>query len=205
MKISREPIDKIDGAIGGDLLYPCPVVLVSCVDKKERPNIITLSWVGIACSRPPIIGIGVLNIKRFKFSYNLIKQTKEFVVNIPSAGILQEVDYIGEVSGKDHDKFMETELTPQNATKVKPPLIKECPVNLECKLKQIVKLGSHNLILGRVVYVHVDQDILNETGGKNYKKANPILYCHGEYWSLGEKLGRRHLSRKTNLFIKNST
>ncbi len=183
MKIERNP---------SELLYPCPVVLVTCVD-KGKPNIIPLAWVGVACSDPPTISIA---IRPSRHSYTLIMEAKEFVVNVPTVDILRETDYCGEVSGSDHDKFAETKLTPESAMHVKPPLIKECPVNLECTLQDVVKLGSHDLFLGQVVAVHVDQAILDENGRIDYAKARPFVYNHGEYWSLGNVVGLRHLGKK---------
>jgi len=176
-----------------ELLYPCPVVLVTCVDQGGKANVIPLAWVGVACSDPPTIGIA---IRPQRYSYGLIQETKEFVVNIPTADILYETDYCGEVSGRDHDKFAETGLTPEPATHVKPPLIRECPVNLECTLQQVIKLGVHDLFLGQVVAVHADQAILDEKGRIDYAKAKPFVYNHGEYWSLEKIIGLRHLSTK---------
>ena len=176
-----------------ELLYPCPVVLVTCADREGRPNIITLSWVGVACSDPPTISIA---IRPDTHSYKLIEETKEFVVNIPTVDILQETDYCGKVSGRGRDKFTETKLTSESAKHVRPPLIKECPVNLECTLQKIVKVGSHDLFLGQVVAVHVDQAILDEKGRVDYAKARPFVYSHGEYWSLGNVIRLSHLGRK---------
>lgn len=176
MKIERRP---------STLFYPCPVVLVTCVDEKGNPNIITLAWVGVACSDPPTISIGV---RPRRHSHKLIEETGEFVVNIPTVDILRETNYCGQVSGRDHDKFAETKLTPEPAKQVKPPLIKECPVNLECTLQKIVKIGSHDLFLGQVVAVHVEQTILDEKGRLDYSKARPFVYNQGEYWSLKQRL-----------------
>lgn len=184
MKIEREP---------SALLYPSPVALVTCVDQEGRPNIIPLAWVGIACSDPPIIGIA---IRPHRYSYGLIEESKEFVINIPTVDLLYETDYCGEVSGRDNDKFAETKLTAEPAKRVRPPLIKECPVNLECILQGIVKLGVHDLFLGQVVAVHVDQGVLDDEGRLDYSKARPFVFNHGEYWSMGEIVGLRHLSRK---------
>ena len=183
-KIERKPFA---------LLYPCPVTLVTCVDRQGKPNIIPLAWAGIACADPPTIGVA---IRPHRYSYGLIKDTKEFVVNIPTVDILRETDYCGEVSGRDHDKFAETKLSPEPARHVKPSLIKECPVNLECVLQRVLELGVHHLFLGRVVAVHVDKAILDERGRIDYAKARPFVYIHGEYWSLGEIIGLRHLSKK---------
>ena len=161
------------------------MVLVTSVDEKGTPNIVTLAWAGVVCSDPPTIGLG---IRPNRHSHGLIEQSKEFVVNIPSLSILKETDYCGRVSGRDHNKFEETKLTPEPASKVKAPLIKECPVNLECVLEQTVKVGSHDLFLGRVVAVHVEQALLDANGHIDYAKAQPFVYNQGEYWNLGKKM-----------------
>jgi flavin reductase (DIM6/NTAB) family NADH-FMN oxidoreductase RutF len=176
-------------------LYPCPVVLVTCVDERGLPNIITLAWVGAACSEPPMLSMG---IRPGRYSYDLISKTKEFVVNIPTERILEKTDFCGISSGLEADKFSETGLTPMKSSRVKPPLIKECPVNMECVLRQIAKLGSHHLFLGEIVAVHVDSEILDEKGRIDYAKALPISYLSEEYWSLGKKLGIYGLSKHKN-------
>ena len=175
------------------LLYPCPVVLVTCIDEKGAADIVTLAWVGVACSDPPILGMG---IRPSRHSYSLILRTKEFVVNIPTEDILKETDFCGMVSGKNVDKFSETGLTPEPAEKVKPPLIRECPVNIECIVKQKMPLGVHHLFLGEVVRVHVDQEILDEKGRIDFTKVAPITYNQGAYWSLQRKIGDHGFSRK---------
>lgn len=167
------------------LFYPCPAVLVTCVDEKGNPNIITLAWAGVCCSEPPTIAVG---IRQGRHSYALIEKSGEFVVNMPTLDIVKQTDYCGGVSGKDHDKFADTRLTPEPGKKVKAPLIKECPVNLECVVKEKVKVGSHDLFLGEVVAVHVEKSLLDENGHINIAKAKPFVYNQGEYWSLGKKL-----------------
>ena len=167
-------------------LFPCPVVLVTCVDSTGKPNIITLAWAGTVCSEPPAVGLG---IRPSRYSYKLIENSKEFVVNIPTAKIIKETDYCGVTSGRDTDKFSETKLTPEKADKVKAPLIRECPVNMECTLKNIVSLGAHDLFIGEIVQVHIDQDILDDKGNIDIKKADPFTYNQGEYWNLHKKLG----------------
>jgi len=174
-------------------LFPCPVVLVTCVDHTGKPNIITLAWAGVACSDPPMLGLG---IRPHRYSYGLIEESGEFVVNIPTKKILKETDFCGMVSGKDVDKFSETGLTPEPAEKVKPPLIKECPVNIECVMKKKIPLGVHHLFLGEVVLVHVDQDILNEKGRIDFTKVSPFVYNHDEYWSLYQKIGIHGFSKQ---------
>jgi len=176
MKVERSP---------SMFFYPCPVVLVTSADEKSEPNIVTLAWVGVACSDPPTISIA---IRPSRHSYGLIERSKEFVVNIPTVDILKQTEYCGRVSGRDHKKFAETGLTPEPASKVKAPLIKECPVNLECSLQQIVKLGSHGLFLGQIAAIHVEQEMLDPNGRIDYAKAQPFVYNQGEYWNLRKKM-----------------
>lgn len=184
MKIQKKPWTA---------LFPCPVVLVTCLDDGGNPNIITLAWVGTICSEPPIISIG---IRPTRYSYELIKNSKEFVVNIPSTKILRESDYCGITSGKNIEKFSETKLTQQQAEKIKTPLIRECPVNLECKLKDVIPLGAHDLFLGEIVQVHIDEEVLDEKGNIDFKKADPFVFNQGEYWSIDKKLGTYGFSKK---------
>lgn len=167
-------------------LFPCPVVLVTCVDSEGRPNIITLAWAGTVCSDPPTLGLG---IRPYRYSYQLIEDAGEFVVNIPTVDILKETDYCGMVSGKDVNKFSETGLTSEPALKVKPPLIQECPVNIECVLKKKIPLGVHHLFLGEIVSVHLDKNVLNEEEKLDFNKIAPFVYNQGEYWSLNKKIG----------------
>ncbi|MCW4015491.1 MAG: flavin reductase family protein [Candidatus Bathyarchaeota archaeon] len=173
-------------------LFPCPVVLVTCIDSTGKPNIITLAWAGTVCSEPPMIGLGV---RPTRYSHKLITNSKEFVVNIPATKIIQETDYCGITSGKDIDKFSETKLTPEKADNVKAPLIRECPVNIECVLKKTVSLGTHDLFIGETVQVHINQSILDEKGNIDFTKAAPFTYNQGEYWSLHKKLGTYGFSK----------
>lgn len=175
-------------------LYPCPVVLVTCVDEKGLADIVPLAWVGVASSDPPMLSMG---IRPSRYSYGLISRTKEFVVNIPTSRILKQTDFCGMTSGREVDKFSETGLTPLKSSMVKPPLIKECPVNMEGVLRQIVKLGTHDLFLGEIVSVHVDSEILDETGNIDYTKADAMCYMPEEYWSSGKKIGTYGLSKRS--------
>lgn len=177
MKIRKKPYTA---------LFPCPVVLATCVDAKGTPNIITLAWAGTVCSEPPILGLG---IRPSRYSHKLIKDAKEFVVNIPTAKIIKETDYCGVTSGKDVDKFSETNLTPEPADKVQAPLIRECPLNMECILKDVIPLGAHDLFLGEIVQVHVNENVLDAKGHIDFKKADPFVYSVGEYWNLNKKIG----------------
>ena len=166
-----------------------PVVLVTCQNEEGKPNIITLAWVGVANSEPPIISLA---IRPERHSYGIIKRTGEFVVNLPTTIILKEMDFCGVVSGSKLDKFSATKLTPMPAGKIKAPLIKECPVNLECQVKQVIPLGSHDLFLGEVVAAHMDTEIQDEKGRIDIGKARLFAFCPGatEYWSLGERIGK---------------
>lgn len=174
-------------------LFPCPVVLVTCVDSRGRPNIITLAWVGTVCSDPPMLGLG---IRPQRHSFKLIEDSGEFIVNIPTKDILEETDFCGMVSGKEVDKFSQTRLTPDYAEKVKPPLIRECPVNIECVVKKKIPLGVHHLFLGEIVCVHLDQEILDEKEEIDFNKISPFVYNQGKYWSLHRKIGTYGFSKK---------
>jgi flavin reductase (DIM6/NTAB) family NADH-FMN oxidoreductase RutF len=170
---------------GSTTLYPLPVVLVSC--GIERPNIITLAWAGTLCSDPPSVGIGV---RPERFSHGLIVEAGEFVVNIPRADQVGVVDYCGQVSGRDVDKWAACDLTPAPASKVRTPLIAECPVALECRINHRLTLGVHDLFVAEVLAVQVDEQALDPQGRLDYGRAQPLAYTGGYYWELGELLGR---------------
>ena len=176
-----------------------PVALVTCVGKENKPNIITLGAVAHMSVNPPTIGVGIYP---FRHSYKLIEETRDFVVNFPTVDLLWETDFIGTgPSGGKVDKFEATGLTPLKSSIVKSPLIKECPLNLECVLKQKLVIGapkSHDWFIGEVVATHVDEEILNEKGKIDLNKAPMVLYngWGWEYWSLGEKLEDDAFSRR---------
>ena len=170
------------------LLFPTPVVLVTCVDEKGRPNIITLAWVGVVNSEPPMLGI---SIQPRRYSYGCVKKSGEFVVNLPSEEMVRKVDACGVLSGKGTDKFATMGWTPVAAQIVKPPLINECSVQMECQVKQILPLGSHDLFLGQIVALHVKEEVQKEKGRIDITQFLPFVYCPGarEYWTLGKCLG----------------
>ena len=176
------------------LLFPTPVVLVTYIDEKRKPNIITLAWVGVVNSEPPMIGI---SIRPERYSYGCIKGTGEFVVNLPTQKMVRGVDACGVVSGKDTDKFALTGWKAISAEKVKAPLIDESPVQMECEVKQIIPLGSHDLFLGEIIALHVKEEMEKEKGRIDIQKALPFAYCPGarEYWSLGKPLGHYGFSK----------
>ncbi len=177
----------------GTGLYPVPVVLVSCLDKKDgKANIITIAWCGIVCSEPPLVSV---SIRPSRLSHKLINLTRDFVINIPPKGLLKKVDACGIVSGKSTDKFKEFSLTPEPSKKIISPMIKECPVNIECSLKDVVKLGSHDMFIGEVVCVHADSSMIGSGGSIDYDKAAPFSYIQGEYREIGKQIGHYGFSR----------
>lgn len=175
-------------------LIPVPVVLVSCAGEDSRPNIITVAWAGVVCSEPPMISIA---LRPTRHSYRIISQSMEFVANIPSEKILRETDFCGLTTGRKIDKFKETGFTPLKAEKIKAPLIKECPVNLECKVKQKLSLGTHDLFIGEVVAFHADEDILDKGNEINISRMKPFVYTskNGDYWNLKECIGSYGFSK----------
>jgi flavin reductase (DIM6/NTAB) family NADH-FMN oxidoreductase RutF len=171
------------------LLNPLPVCLISCQGTESAPNVITVAAIGLCCFDPPVIGAA---IRGNRYSHRLIVETGEFVVNVPNRDLVRQVDLCGSLSGREGDKFGKVGLTPLPAEVVRPPLIKECPINLECKVKQRVTLGSHDLFLGEVVATHLDEECLDTEGGWRGESLEPLAYhllCR-EYWSLGERLGK---------------
>lgn len=175
-------------------LVPVPVVLVSCKGREGGPNIITLAWVGVVNGDPPIVSI---SIRPSRHSFELIRDTKEFVINIPSESQVRIVDYCGVASGKHENKFEQARLTPVPATKVKAPLIEECAVNMECEVKQVISLGSHHVFLGEVVAIHADQEAMTEANRIDISKVQPIAYCpaSGEYRGLKGPIGSYGFSK----------
>ncbi|MBN2229812.1 MAG: flavin reductase family protein [Candidatus Thorarchaeota archaeon] len=167
-------------------LVPCPVVLLS-ISGPERPNIITLSWAANVCSNPPTVVVG---IRSERYSYDLVKEAGEFVLNIPSATQIDGTVFAGTKSGRNYDKFAECGFTVEPASKVNAPMIKECPINIECKIRDIIPLGAHDLFIGDVVSVHIDESVLGEHEKLDVSKANLFTYIplNGEYWTLGSKL-----------------
>ncbi|MDD5066938.1 MAG: flavin reductase family protein [bacterium] len=169
-----------------EALFPVPIVLVSCADRNGKANMVTIAWTGVVCSSPAMVSISV---RPSRFSHSMIKETNEFVLNIPGLSLIKETDLCGIISGRNKDKFKETGLTPVGASKVKVPLIEECPVNIECKVKQLINLGAHDMFLAEVVAVHYDEEVLDKNGNIDFSKAAPFTYNQGEYWSLGKKAG----------------
>lgn len=180
MKLSERTIWK-----GATLLAPVPAVLVS-VGNEEKNNLITVAWTGIVNSQPPKTYISV---RKERYSYNMLKETKEFVINIPSCDIVKAVDWCGVKSGKDFDKWEEMSLTKVKSDSVSPPSVDECPVCLECKVTNEVDLGSHTMFLADIVSISVKSEKLDKNGKLRIDKCNLLAYAHGEYFSLGKSLG----------------
>ena len=170
----------------GNMLYPLPVVMVSVADQAGNKNIITIAWAGTVCSNPPMVSISV---RPERYSYSMIKETGEFVINLTTEDLTYATDYCGVKSGRDVDKFKEMNLTAIPAQKVKAPLIAESPVSLECKVTQVIPLGSHDMFLAEVVAVHVDEKYMDENGKFHLDSSHPIVYSHGEYLTTGQVLG----------------
>jgi len=175
--------------------YPSPAALVTCVDEAGKPNIITLAEVfNISIREPVILGIA---IRPATYSHGLISQTREYVVNFPTSRMIEQVDRCGTVSGRSGvDKFAAFGLTPVPADEVQPPLIAECPVNVECKVLDVQTIGDHDLFTGEVAAVHVDQDKLDADGKILVDRLSAFAYIEGQYWSMGERIGRHGFTRK---------
>lgn len=170
----------------GNMLYPLPAVMVSCARPNEKPNIITVAWAGTICSSPAMVSISV---RPERYSYDIIKETGEFVINLTTEKLVRATDYCGVKSGRDVDKFKEMHLTPGKASQVAAPIIEESPVNLECRVKEIVLLGSHHMFIAEIAAVDVDDRYMNEKGKFELNKSGLMVYSHGEYYGLGKKLG----------------
>lgn len=168
------------------MLYPVPAVMVSCARSGEKPNIITVAWAGTVCSSPAMLSISV---RKERYSYDIIKETENFVVNLVNKDLVYATDYCGVKSGRDTDKFKEMNLTPLPSQHVAAPGIAESPVNLECKVTQVIELGSHDLFLAEIVGVTIDEKYMDENGKFHLNDAGLVSYSHGEYYELGKKLG----------------
>ena len=171
----------------GTMIYPLPAVLVSCGESVEEYNLFTVAWTGTVCTNPPMCYISV---RPERHSYPIIKRTGEFVINLTTASLARATDWCGVRSGRDFDKFKECCLTPERSAAVAAPSIAESPISIECRVKQIIPLGSHDMFIGEVVNVAVDEEYLDaETGKLNVEKMRLLAYAHGAYFALGEQIG----------------
>ncbi|WP_372752063.1 flavin reductase family protein [Labilibaculum sp.] len=171
----------------GTMLYPLPAVMVSCGSTPENYNIITIAWTGTICSDPAMCYI---SIRKNRHSYNIIKESGEFVINLTTKDLAYATDWCGVKSGKDFDKFKEMNLTPGKSKEISAPIIEESPLSIECKLTQIVELGSHDMFMAEVVNVQADERFINEKGEFSLAKSGSIAYSHGHYFELGKLVGR---------------
>ncbi|MBR1812995.1 MAG: flavin reductase family protein [Lachnospiraceae bacterium] len=170
----------------GNMLYPLPAVLVSCADEDGTPNVMTAAWTGTVCSDPVMVYV---SIRPNRYSNGIIRKSGEFVINLTTEKLAYATDYCGVKSGRDVDKFAACHLTAHPGSKVKAPLVAESPVNLECVVTEIKELGSHDMFLAKVVAVQADAAYLDEKGRLAMEGMGLLAYSHGEYYSLGEKLG----------------
>lgn len=169
------------------MVNPVPAVLVSCGDNPDNYNMLTVAWTGTLCSEPPM---AYVSIRPERHSYEIIKRTGEFVINLTTKALAEATDWCGVRSGRNFNKFKECNLTPEESAVVKAPSIGESPISIECRVKQIIPLGSHDMFIGEVVNVAVDERYIDaETGKLDLAKAELITYAHGAYYSLGEQLG----------------
>lgn len=170
----------------GNMLYPVPPVMVSCQRAGEKPNIITVAWAGTVCTSPAMVSISV---RPERYSYDIIKETGEFVINLTTKKLAFATDFCGVKSGRDLDKYKEAKLTVLPSKEILAPGIAESPVNIECKVKQILELGSHHMFIGEVAAVTIDDKYMDKNGKFHLSKADLITYSHGEYYGLGDLLG----------------
>ena len=168
------------------MIYPLPAVLVSCGATPEEYNMLTVAWTGTICSDPAMCYISV---RPERHSYDIMKRTGEFVINLTTEALARATDWCGVKSGKDVNKWREMGLTPVPATVVNAPLIEESPVSIECRVKQILPLGTHDMFIAEVVNVVVDEQYLDEKGKFDMVRAGLMAYSHGEYFTLGKSLG----------------
>ncbi|MEG2275992.1 MAG: flavin reductase family protein, partial [Clostridia bacterium] len=170
----------------GTMVYPLPAVMVSC-GNNEKSNIITIAWTGIINTDPAMTYI---SMRKSRYSYDIINESKEFVINLTTEDLVKHTDFCGVKSGRDLDKFETLKLTKEKATIVKCPMIKESPISIECKVTEIKELGSHDMFMAEILAVNVDEKYMDSTGAFDMQKCGLIAYCHGKYYSLGNKLGK---------------
>lgn len=172
---------------GGNMLYPLPAVMVSCASAAGEKNIVTVAWAGTVCTNPPMLSI---SLRPERHSYGLIRESGEFVVNLVTRRLARACDWCGVRSGRDYDKWAECGLTPAPAARLElAPAIAESPVSIECRVRDVLELGSHHLFLADVAAVQVEESLLDERGRLDLGRAGLVAYSHGEYLELGRRLG----------------
>ena len=170
---------------GSVITCPLPPVLVSC-GTLEKPNVLTVAWTGILCTQPPVTYI---SLRRERYSYDIIRESGEFVINLPTAVLVRAVDFCGVKSGRNTDKLKETGLTCAKASGVSAPLIVQSPVNIECRVREIIPLGSHDMFMADIIRLDTAKELIDGSGRLALDKAGLLAYAHGEYFALGAKLG----------------
>ncbi len=179
---------------GSVITSPLPPVLVSC-GTLESPNVLTIAWTGILCTQPPVTYISV---RPERYSYELIKQSGEFVINLPTAELVRAIDYCGVKSGRNTDKLKETGLKVEKASEVSAPVIVQSPVNVECRVREIIPLGTHDMFISDIVKVDAARELLDDKGRLALENAGLLAYSHGDYFALGRKLGSFGFTVKKN-------
>lgn len=179
----------------GNMLYPVPAVMVTVSDGNGNDNIITIAWAGTINSDPAMVSISV---RKSRYSHELLMKNGEFTINLVTKDLTFAMDYCGVKSGRDIDKFKEMKLTKIDGTKVNVPSVEESPVNIECKVKQVMELGTHDMFIAEVVAVTVDDSYMDENGKFDLASANLIAYSHGQYYTLGENIGKFGYSVQKN-------
>lgn len=183
---SKENLNRKQVWKPGNMLYPLPAVMVSITDGMGKDNIITVAWAGTICTNPPMVSISV---RPERYSYHMLRDTGEFVINLTTEKLAFATDFCGVHSGKDIDKFKETGLTKEKAKFVKAPMIKESPVSIECRVKEVKELGSHHMFIAEVLAVHADEAYMDKKNKFHLNKAKPLVYSHGEYLGTGARIG----------------
>ena len=171
----------------GNMLYPLPAVLISCGDIDGESNLFTVAWAATVCTNPPMVSISV---RPERYSYDMIRRQKEFVINLTTKDLAFATDYCGVRSGRDYDKWSDCHLTKEKADQVLCPMIKESPVNIECKVSQIQELGSHHMFIADVLAINSDEKYIDDKGAFDISKCDLIAYSNGHYYELGKKIGR---------------
>lgn len=185
--VAAAPIEGKQTWKPGTLIYPLPAVLVSCGSTPEEYNLLTVAWTGTVCTNPPMCYISV---RRERHSYDIIRRTGEFVINLTTEAMARATDWCGVRSGRDHNKWAEAGLTPMSNNHVAAPMVAESPLSICCKVRQVIELGSHDMFLADVVGIEADERYIDpETGRFSLESARPIVYSHGEYYTLGELIG----------------
>ena len=170
----------------GNMVYPLPAVLVSCGDKEGNVNLMTAAWTGTVCSEPPMVYV---SIRKERYSHHMIKETGEYVINLTTEKLAEATDFCGVRSGRDRDKFKEMKLTPVKGELQYAPMVAESPVSIECKVTEVMELGSHDMFIAEVTAVYVDEQYMDAKGTFHLEKAEPLVYSHGQYYGVGKHLG----------------